>query len=608
MSTLRYAMNVPLALLAGAALASNPRLFPPTEDSHSTVHTKSVVEAIREQEPLDDSEGDPMGRRGPESPELRALRLAEEQFFDEMYGEDDTGALQAMGSLSDIDDSMSGDGQWDGLNRPSIPIAQHPLVRRYVDFFSSSPKGREMFEKWLKRSGRYREIIGSALRKYGLPGDLEAMVFVESGFWPTAKSSAGAVGLWQFMPATARAYGLSVSRTLDERRNPWRASDAAAAHLTDLHQRFQSWDLALAAYNYGYHNIETRLTRADARDFWDLVDHPEGLPEETRKYVPKVQAVAMLLNNLDHYGFGDTRLDEPLRAVEFEVPPGTQLDALVRAAGTSRAEFTQLNPEFLSNLVPDRGSPITIHIPRENLARARVMLPRLLGGAVREQDPMDDAHFDWGENGDRDSGQGRLMATAISKAERLVQVAELESSKDERTTDRLDSRLALGHSATERAESMSQDDGALCGVPARSEDSGLMMSKMPARTESEPARERSTAVSPASAAAMAFLSYRVSRGDSLSEIAKRFGVHERELVLDNGIKNRSLIFNGQSLRIRDAKLNPERKHIEYIVRRGDSLSKIAARLRHSEEELAKANKLTDPDLIRIGQVVLIPPT
>lgn len=622
MSTLRYAMNVPLALLAGAALASNPRLFPPME---GPAHPINVIESIRAQEqgkakvaPAKD------GRLGAESPELQALRLAEEQFFGEMYGSDaapDRADMSDAPVIDAVDAFDAGTGQWEGLSEPSIPIAKHPMVRRYVDFFSASPKGREVFMSWLKRSGRYREIIGEALRKHGLPGDLEAMVFVESGFWPTAKSSAGAVGLWQFMPATARAYGLTVSPTFDERRNPWRASDAAAQHLIDLHERLKSWDLVLAAYNYGYQNVEAKLSQTDTRDFWQLASQ-NVLPDETRKYVPKVQAVAMLLNNLDHFGFTGVQLDEPVRGVEFEVPPGTSLEALIRASGTSKAHFAQLNPEFLTKLVPDRGAPVTIHIPRSSLARARVMLPRLLGGAVQELPESEDPGFDWGREGGPDSGQGRLAATVVSRIEREAQVRELEQVKAEQMkTEQMKTDPAKPAQNAElilaKRERLSTEETSCESSVNSVASSELLMSLAQMPASSEPviqstlnlaAPSGAATMSAETAMALAFLTYQVSNGDSLSALAKRFGVSERELVLDNGIRNRSLIMRGQNLRIRDTNRTPDRPHLQYVVKRGDSLSKIAARVHDSESELAKRNNIKDPDHIRVGQVVLIPPT
>lgn len=617
-------MSVPLALLAGAALASNPRLFPADDGPTSPV---SVIETIRAQEQAKAKMTTPAeGRRGAESPELQALRLAEEQFFAEMAGD-----VVADDSPQDdyrTDDAGDmGTGEWEGLSEPSLPVKHHPMVRRYVDFFSANPKGREVFTSWLKRSGRYREIIGEALRKHGLPGDLEAVVFVESGFWPTAKSQAGAVGLWQFMPATARAYGLTVTPTFDERRNPWRASDAAAQHLIDLHERLQSWDLVLAAYNYGYQNIERQLAQVQSNDFWDLATQTELLPEETRKYVPKVQAVAVLLNNLDHFGFTGVKIDDPVRAVEFEVPPGTKLDTLVRAAGTSKAHFAQMNPEFLSNLVPDRGAPVTIHIPRSSLARARVMLPRLLGGSVQEVEEQPDSHFDWGVEAGPDSAQGRLQATVVSRTQRQEQVRALElGTADGEQPNTIATRLGAplrkgkGQPSVEPHRSVGSEDflsdtGSCESNPGPVSTNDLLMSVVDQPTLQAESQGSAPAVSiqmpPMSAEtamALAFLTYQVSSGDSLSRLAKRFGVTERELVLDNSIHNRSLIMKGQSLRIRDTNKTPERPHLQYVVKRGDSLSKIAARLHEPESELAKRNKIKNPDHIRVGQVVLVPPT
>src|SRR5690606_25953375 len=116
-----------------------------------------------------------------------------------------------------------------------------------------------MFTAWLRRSGKYEPIVNQALSKRKLPKDLAAVAFIESGWWPTAKSSAGAMGLWQFMPQTARAYGLTVSDVYDERMSIWKSTAAAVEHLDDLHTRFQSWDLALAAYNMGYQGLERRV-------------------------------------------------------------------------------------------------------------------------------------------------------------------------------------------------------------------------------------------------------------------------------------------------------------------------------------------------------------
>lgn len=579
MSTFWYALNIPLALLAGAAAASNPRWFPVGTDSSpgpSPVETVRAAEKSRTAVEL-------RGRLGPETPELRALRLAEEQLFNELetegLGFDSPEDIQAFASSADI---------LQGLNQPNIPVSSHDSVRRYVDFFSSSEKGRQMFSTWLKRSGRYRAIIGDALRKKGLPSDLEAMVFVESGFWPTAKSSAGAVGLWQFMPATARAYGLTVNSTFDERRSPWRASEAAAEHLADLYGRFKSWDLALASYNFGYQNVERRMSESEITDFWDVVDREGILPEETRRYVPKIHAVAVILNNLDHFGFQADDLDEALRAAAFEVPPGTSLTSLARASGTSVAQFRQLNPEFLANIIPDRGGPVVVHVPSSNLARARIMLPRLLGGELRELPASESGFFNFG--GD-DEEQLRLQKTVVTRQQQREDVANLDGSRSQ------PSRMV------EPEQSTKSTDGSFMSEPE-----SLMSTLNKEENQSQTMSKSQKLAARQSALTLAFIQYRVGQGDSLSDLAKRFGVSERELILDNGIRNRSIIYRGQKLKIRDAKQSPSRDILEYEVMPGDSLGEIAQRHRESVAKLAKVNELSDPDLLRIGQIVRIPPS
>lgn len=586
MSTFWYALNIPLALLAGAAVASNPRWFPMGNDDSVSTSGLSPVEAVRAAE-RSRAALEVRGRIGPETPELRTLRMAEEQLFAELEAEG-----LGFESPDDIRAFASSTDFLQGLNQPNLPIASHDSVRRYIDFFSSSEKGREMFSTWLKRSGRYRAIIGEALRKKGLPSDLEAMVFVESGFWPTAKSSAGAVGLWQFMPATARAYGLTVNSTYDERRNPWRSSEAAADHLSDLYGRFKSWDLALAAYNYGYHNVERRMSETEVTDFWDVVDREGILPEETRRYVPKIHAVAVILNNLDHFGFRADDLEEALRAAAFEVPPGTSLTSLARAAGTSVPQFRQLNPEFLSNIVPDPGGPVVVHVPSSNLARARIMLPRLLGGKLRELPASQDDFFDFG--GDDDE-QLRLQKTVVSRQQQREDVADLEGRESE------PSRKA----EPEEAMTPEEEKECLMSTPEQ------LVSKLNDESEASPNEGLSESQKRAareSALTLAFIQYRVGRGDSLSDLAKRFGVSERELVFDNGIRNRSIIYRGQKLKIRDSKKSPSRTTLEYQVKPGDSLGKIAKRHKESEARLVEVNELSDPNLLRIGQIVRIPPS
>lgn len=588
-------MSVPLALLAGAALASNPRIVPPGGGTFwsPSPEKKDAESAVPSAPPQARH-----GKLGPESPELLALRLAETSLFEDSVvhrvDELEDGYMPPTGDPT-LRSDVSGIDFLTGLHLPDLPVERHPHVEKYVNYFSSNATGRGLFTTWLERSGRYRPIISAALAAHNLPKDLEALVFIESGMWPTARSSAGAQGLWQFMPETARAYGLTVSPEYDERRSIWRASEAAAQHLSDLHARYKSWDLALAAYNFGSGNLESRMTEFEANDFWALATAEGILPEETRRYVPKVLAIAVLLNNLDQFGFDQVKLEDPISAVAFEVPPGTSLKTLARAAGTSAANIKALNPELLGSVVPDRGSPIAVHVPRSSLARARVMLPRLLGGDVEEIEGSVSDTFDWGTASgapsDKDTDVIAASPASLRLRARPAPSAPVVAPVDVWVPVKVPKPAPAPAVAARAPEPLESREPTMSLEPEAA----------PVVDVSKPSTTTQLQI--------AFVPYRIQRGDTLAEIASRFGVTEREIVIDNQIANRSVIFRGQVIQVRDAKQTPARDQILYRVRPGDSLSRIAARLRTNPEKLIEENRaeLGNPNLLQVGQVVRLTP-
>lgn len=582
--------QVPLALVAGAALASNPRLFPGASVPEPGPGV-SRASAIAVNGPSEDvvSALD-HGRKGSESPELRALRLAEGQLFDEQP----EGPVFEDGPR-DPSDRESARGQrqtdlgfLDGLTLPEFPVESHPAVKKYLDFFTRSEKGRGMLTAWIRRSGRYRDVVTEALERAHLPRDLEAVVYIESGFWPTAKSSAGAVGLWQFMPETARAYGLTVNPSFDERRSIWRSSEAAAKHLSDLYQHFNSWELALAAYNYGYRNLQGKLDALDTNDFWTLVGPGSNLPTETQRYVPKVMAIAVALRNLEEYGFSDLDRDRPLRGAPIDVPPGTNLNRVATAAGLSLAELQRYNPEFLSALVPDRGSPVVLHIPRTSLARAKTMLPRLLGDDfefIPAEEPLTTPDSDL---------EVRLARTNPLKKARAAKIASMESDDAAKSSTPVEPSPLVCQAGSAQS---SLDDG-----------EKRVASNWTTIAGSAPeAALPDGSVVVTQAELVSFIEYRVQRGDTLAKIATEHAVSEQELLLDNHIRRAGRLLVGDRLIIRDRSKSPIRKDIAYRVRRGDTLSTIALRSKHDAERIARDNGITNPNQIRVGQIVILSP-
>lgn len=185
-----------------------------------------------------------------------------------------------------------------------LPNIDHPRVNAWITRFTTTHRGSMAI--YLRRKERYEPMISQKLASRGMPQGLIYLAMIESGFNPTARSPVAATGLWQFMSATAREYGLKVSRRVDERRNPSRSTDAALRYLTALHQRFGSWYLAAAAYNTGQGRVArvmkqvTGRTKGTDADYYRIASR---LPRETQDYVPKMIAAARIGTNPAQYGF-----------------------------------------------------------------------------------------------------------------------------------------------------------------------------------------------------------------------------------------------------------------------------------------------------------------
>ena len=190
--------------------------------------------------------------------------------------------------------------------RARLPMISHPRVDSWVQRFTTAQRGS--MAVYLNRMNKYDDMISSKLAARGLPQDLIYLAMIESGFNPQARSPVKASGLWQFMAPTGKRFGLTVSRRVDERNNPARATDAALSYLTYLYDKFGSWYLAAAAYNSGEGTVSKAMKRVVGRTRGTDADYyriSPSLPKETRDYVPKLIAAAKIGNNPGRYGFVD---------------------------------------------------------------------------------------------------------------------------------------------------------------------------------------------------------------------------------------------------------------------------------------------------------------
>jgi membrane-bound lytic murein transglycosylase D len=180
---------------------------------------------------------------------------------------------------------------------PALPFRMTSRMVRELALFRTDSRARRLAQRWTVLAGRYRTRIQQSLAAEGMPTALLWVAAAESAFDPRAESSAGAAGLWQFMPDTARSFGLRVDSWVDERRDPEHSTRAAVRYLRDLHARLGSWELAFAAYNMGYTNLLRSIRKYNTNDFDTLATLEAGLPWETTHYVPRILSLAVAAQN-----------------------------------------------------------------------------------------------------------------------------------------------------------------------------------------------------------------------------------------------------------------------------------------------------------------------
>lgn len=238
----------------------------------------------------------------------------------------------------------------------SIPIPEHKTIRGALAYFTTELK--PSIQESLIRSAKYKKLIDSVFGEAKLPKGLAYLPVIESAYVPTLTSRAGAHGIWQFMPETAREYGLRVDWWVDERADPERSTRAAAAYLRDLYRQFNDWPLTLAAYNAGPGRIRRALETNGATTFWELCD-AGAVPKETRGYVPTFFATLIIASDPATYGFrlGDSK---DLEGKRIPVEGPLSLRYVASVADVDEAVLRDLNPALRHGIAPPGRSEIRV--------------------------------------------------------------------------------------------------------------------------------------------------------------------------------------------------------------------------------------------------------
>ncbi len=255
----------------------------------------------------------------------------------------------------------------DRLQRiPSImDMTYNDIVQKYIDQYTN--RLRHSVSYILAASNFYIPIMEEALAFYKIPLELKYLPVIESAYNPRARSRAGAVGLWQFMPRTAVQYGLQINSLVDERCEPIKSSYAAAHYLKDLYTIFGDWTLVIAAYNCGPNNINKAIHRSGGeRDFWKIY---QNLPRETRGYVPAFIAANYIMNYYGEHNIQPYRARIPATTDTLLINNDVKMEQIATVCGIDIDEIKALNPQYQTTLIPGYRTTCTLRLPQDQLLK-----------------------------------------------------------------------------------------------------------------------------------------------------------------------------------------------------------------------------------------------
>lgn len=441
-----------------------------------------------------------------------------------------------------------------------IPITINNKVRMAIKYFQT--KGRVVFTKWLERSSKYEELINKIFVSKGVPKDLSYVAMIESGFNPNARSYARAVGMWQFISATGRYYGLRHDWWFDERRDVIKSTNAAAEHLNDLHKRFGDWYLALAGYNCNPKRVEYNMRRYDTRNFWKL----RRLPRQTRNYVPTYLAATIIAKNPKKFGFFVDK-KEPILTDIVQISESVDLNVVANIVGTKYSVIKELNPAVLRWVTPPGVTDFNLYLPKGTKEK-------FLNGYSKIPD---NKKRSWVRHRIKN---GETLSTIAEKYHTSISVIK--------STNKLRKNLIRA--------------GKYLIIPVPQNKSHYYTYKAPTKTRS---KYRTTAKRIRNVPGHKKITYIVKKGNTLGEIAELYNTRASKIRAWNGLPYGRHIYPKQKLAIwipenydrikanvrKNIKLNERNEGTYHVVKRGDTLWDIAKKYDLSISDLKKLNKM-----------------
>lgn len=381
-----------------------------------------------------------------------------------------------------------------------MEMPYNSVVQKFIDQYSG--RLRRTVSYALGAGNFYIPIFEEALDYYGLPLELKYLPVIESALEPKAKSSAGAVGLWQFMLATGKRYDLKVNSLIDERQDPYKSSWAAARYLRDLYKIYRDWNLVIAAYNCGPTNVNKAIHRANGvRDYWTIYPY---LPSETRGYVPAFIAANYIMNYYCEHNICPMKTKIPITTDTVTIMRDLHMQQVAELCNIDVEAIQALNPQYRTQLIPGSSGPMTLRLPTETLNTFIDLKDSVYNYRVDE------------------------LLTRRSCVE---------------VDDRLDNRSVASKRRAARQQSASESSSSSRSSASKSS------SRKSSRSSSSKSSSRSSRSSRKSKKVKSSASATVRKGDTLIEIAHRNGTTVEKLKKKNKIKG-NMIKPGQKLKVK----------------------------------------------------------
>ena len=446
-----------------------------------------------------------------------------------------------------------------------IPIEYNARVMKALNYLQTV--GRKPFEKYIKRSGKYMDMMRKIIKSKNLPENLVYLPFIESGFSAKAYSWAHAVGFWQFIASTGRNYGLDRNWWMDERRDFVKSTHAACNYLAFLYDTFKDWNLALAAYNAGEGGIGRAVVRQNKRDFWGL-----KLKKQTYNYVPLFMASAVIAKNPEKYGFYVTP-DPALVYDEVVIDKCLDLKSIAKVLDIELETLRELNPELLRDITPPHVYNYNLRIPKNS---SEVFWSYYNQLPLQKKTYWVTHKVQRGETLSRIANKYGVSASTLAKTNNLTTKAKLKRGQP----IKIPVVVSQKYAASEVIKKNSSPKVASTVKPKAVEQQKLIR-------------------------------YRVKSGDNLFELAQRFNTTPSQIRKLNGIKKQNYLIQGNIIKLplkttlaqNDDNFIDKATHkvLVYIVKSGDTLWGIAQSFGTSLRSLKDWNNLMNPRKLKPGQ-------